>query len=402
MTGLLIETADFDKFSPVSSTRFLWDITCGIFTPLERYSGLFPGISVHSPRLGKIPYSHLFNLIKDRAYNPGGNIDFIFNAQYIPAGEPPHKINTLYITAEGRFISLFAQDIGQSEIESIENNETGGLISRFRVAELKTGIFNRGITDMIKNNSRAIELDSAAALGNPNYASVEKNIIIDKTARVREFVSINAETGPVIIGGGAVIRPFSIIDGPAFIGRNSLVDSARIRGGTTIKDVCRIGGEVECSIVESYSNKHHEGFLGHSYVGEWVNIGALATTSDLKNNYGIIRINNGSGVINTGMNKLGSIIGDYSKIGIGIMLNTGSVVSEGCNLFQEGLKIPSFLPPFSWGLSGKKYRIDRFIEDTEKVMERRNLKLSGDKAEFLKSLYRFRLNLDSDGAAETA
>jgi len=372
MSVLIVETADYSKFLPIARTRCLWDITCGIYSPRSRWESLLKNPLFHSPRFDEKPEESINGLI---------------NSQYIPSGNYSVKSNTLSLTPDGLFISLFSDNISLSAVEKIENNDFKTLLSSYMVQEIKTGIFLKNISDIIKYNAEAISLDAPIIIRGRGFKSLGKNIFIEKTAEIQQYVSIQASGGPVIIDSGTVIRPFTIIDGPSYIGKNSLIDSAKIRNGTTIKNVCRVGGEVEASVIESYSNKHHEGFLGHSYVGEWVNIGAMATTSDLKNNYGEVKINNGIEIIPTGTNKFGSVIGDYSKIGIGAMLNTGTVISEGCNLFQENIKIPSYLEPFSWGCTGKKYEIDRFISDTKKIMKRRNVDMTLDTEKSLRKLY---------------
>ena len=139
----------------------------------------------------------------------------------------------------------------------------------------------------------------------------------------------------------------------------------------------RAGGEIENSIIGDYSNKHHEGFIGHSVLGNWVNIGALATTSDLKNNYGEVRLvlpegnpaNSGLKEVSSGTIKFGSILGDCVKISIGSMLYTGTVIDAGSNIF--GGNPGKYMPPLSWGLNGEKYDPERFIKDQKVIFQRR-------------------------------
>jgi glucose-1-phosphate thymidylyltransferase len=152
-----------------------------------------------------------------------------------------------------------------------------------------------------------------------------KHLYIHPEAIIYPGVVFDVTTGPIIIDKNVIITSFSFIEGPCYIAEDCKIDSARITGSSIIGKSCRIGGEVENSIFENYSNKHHEGFIGHSHIGSWVNLGALCTTSDLKNNYGIVKINNGEKEIYTDTLKFGSIIGDFSKIGIGVMLNTGTI-----------------------------------------------------------------------------
>ena len=284
------------------------------------------------------------------------------------------------------YISHRLEEIKRDLIEKILNNDIEPLLSQYKVKEIEGGLYLKNAVDVVNNNAHAIENETYLIKSDSNFISPNNNIYIDKTAKIQQFVSLQAEDGPIVIDKGALVRSFSIIDGPSYIGKSSLIDSAKVRGGSTIKDSCKIGGEVEHAIFESFSNKHHEGFVGHSYIGSWVNIGAMATTSDLKNNYGNVRVMIDGQTVDTGTNKFGSIVCDYSKIGIGMMLSTGTVIEEGCNLFLEDTKLPKALPPFSWG-AASKYEISRFIEDLKKMMERRNIKLSESREKFLRAIY---------------
>lgn len=213
----------------------------------------------------------------------------------------------------------------------------------------------------------------------------EKHLYIHPTAIVYPGVVIDTTQGPVIIDKEVKITSFSYIEGPVYIGPYSHIDNARITNGTAIGKNCRVGGEVGNSILQDYSNKHHEGFLGHSVIGSWVNMGALSTTSDLKNNYGTIEIQSGNQTVNTGTIKFGSIIGDFSKIGIGVMLNTGTTVDVGCNLVDS--RISGYRAPFTWVSQDRKYRLDRFLQDIKKIMARRSVELKPETEELISSFY---------------
>ena len=390
MSVLLIETTDYKNFLPIANTRFLWDITCGIYTPLQRFEKQFHDVKVYSCRFDDKAFGHLKGDYGDKVYapnNPVQTINTVVNSQYIPFENLSPQINQMGITKDGKFVYLRLEDIKPAVIEKLLKNDLKALMSKIKVVTVDSGMFLKRMTDIVNNNAEAIEFETYLVRNDGNFISPNNNIYIDKTAKIQQFVSLQADHGPIIIDKGAVVRAFSIIDGPAYIGKNTVIDSAKIRGGTTIKDVCRIGGEVEATVMESYSNKHHEGFLGHSYVGSWVNIGAMATTSDLKNNYGNVRLKMGREEIDTGTPKFGSIICDYAKIGIGVMLNTGSVISEGANIYLEDKQTPKFVKPFAWGQKGR-YEIVKFIRDAKKAMSRRNAAMSEDREKFLRERFR--------------
>ena len=166
---------------------------------------------------------------------------------------------------------------------------------------------------------------------------------------VQPMVVLDATAGPVVLDRGAVVMSGSVLQGPTYVGVGSTIKmGARIYHGTTIGPNCKVGGEVEETIFLGHSNKQHDGFLGHSLVGEWCNLGANTTNSDLKNNYGPVRVWSADKWVDTGSQFVGLHIGDHSKTGIGTMFNTGTVVGVACNVFGAGLP-PKFLPSFSWG-----------------------------------------------------
>ena len=163
------------------------------------------------------------------------------------------------------------------------------------------------------------------------------------------MVVLDAENGPIYIGAGAEIHPFTRIEGPCYIGPGSVLFGAKCRAGNSIGPMCRIGGEIEGTIIQGHSNKYHDGFLGHAYVGQWVNLGALTTNSDLKNDYSEVKISlDGRTQIPTGSNKVGALIGDHARTSIGTLLNTGAFVGAMTVLVAGGRLMPKFIPSFTW------------------------------------------------------
>lgn len=219
-----------------------------------------------------------------------------------------------------------------------------------------------------------------------SYKGSPKDIYIHRDADIESLVFINAEDGPVIIDKGTSVSSFSYLKGPLYIGPKSNIDHATIET-SRIGAVNRLGGEIADSFFGNFSNKHHEGFVGHSIIGDWVNLGALTTTSDLKNNYSKIHLEFDHKPIETGTIKFGSIIGDFVKTAIGTMLNTGTILSPGSLLF-EGFQPRKYFPPFFWGGAEEKiYDQNKFYIDTEKIMQRRNQSLHSFEKNQLKQLF---------------
>ncbi|MEO0008982.1 MAG: putative sugar nucleotidyl transferase [candidate division WOR-3 bacterium] len=196
-------------------------------------------------------------------------------------------------------------------------------------------------------------------------------VVRSRSARVHRTAVILSEQGPVYLDAGCEVRSLSLIEGPCYVGPGTVIDGARVRPGCSFGPRCKIGGEVECSIFLGYVNKHHEGFIGHSYVGAWVNLGALTTCSDLKNNYHPVRLQLKSRSIDTGMLKLGCLVGDHVKTAIGTMIPTGAVLGTFANWFEPG-PAPKQLGTFAWGRTGR-WRREEILDCVHRVMARRDI-----------------------------
>lgn len=205
------------------------------------------------------------------------------------------------------------------------------------------------------------------------------NIFIDEGTTVKPGVVLDAEEGPICISKNVKIFPDATIIGPVFIGDKSWIKvGAQIYENTTIGPVCKVGGEVEETIFHGYSNKQHGGFIGHSYLGTWVNLGADTNNSDLKNTYGNVKVYVGGEPVDSGSQFVGLIMGDHSKSAINSMFNTGTVVGLSCNIFGFGFP-PKYVPSFSWGAAGETFttfNLDRAIDVARRVMARRRIVLT--------------------------
>jgi UDP-N-acetylglucosamine diphosphorylase/glucosamine-1-phosphate N-acetyltransferase len=200
-------------------------------------------------------------------------------------------------------------------------------------------------------------------------------IFVEDGAQIGPQVVLDASDGPIIVRTGAVVAPFTYLVGPISIGRAAMIQGARV-AASSIGEHSKIRGEFSTSIVIGHSNKGHSGFVGHSYFGRWVNLGALTTTSNLKNTYGPVHLWTPSGVRDTGQQFLGTLFGDHVKTGIGTMLGTGTVLGAGACIFGSDTP-PRAVPPFAWGDKApyETYDITKFLAVAERVMARRDVKL---------------------------
>ena len=223
---------------------------------------------------------------------------------------------------------------------------------------------------------RGCPADHAGRVCEGSYVLEEGAVHIGEGSVIKPCVVIDAEDGPVWIGQNVTVMPHSTVQGPAYIGDGSLIQPGSVIGGAYIGPVCKVGGEIEGSIVHGYSNKQHDGFLGHSYVGQWVNIAADCINSDLKNTYGTVRVPINGREVETGEMFVGMFVGDHSKGGINVSFPTGAVIGFCSSVFTP--RCPKFVPSFAW-VDGD--RVDRYDEVrglaiARKVMARRKVEMS--------------------------
>ncbi len=253
--------------------------------------------------------------------------------------------------------------------------------------------------DLVDNNPAQLCQDfdriaaaSAPAAHSAGLAVVGRRdwLLIDPTARLDPLVVVDTTNGPVVIDREAVVYAFTRLEGPCYVGPQAQVLGAKVRAGTTLGPQCRVGGEVEASILHAHSNKYHDGFLGHSYVGEWVNLGAGTSNSDLRNDYGEVTVVVGGEAVRTGRTKVGCFIGDHTKTALGTLLNTGTSVGCFCNLVPSGPLLPKYLPHFTAWWNGslrESADVDGLARTAAEVMKRRGAAFTEAHAALVRGLF---------------
>ncbi|GAB4254388.1 MAG: GlmU family protein [Vicingaceae bacterium] len=218
---------------------------------------------------------------------------------------------------------------------------------------------------------------------------IEHNIFIEEGAKVTASV-LNASSGPIYIGKNTEIMEGALIRGPFALCEGGVVKmGAKIYGPTTIGPYCKVGGEVNNTVFQNYSNKGHDGFLGNSVIGDWCNLGADTNTSNLKNNYGTVKVwdYETENYINSGLQFCGLIMGDHSKSSINSMFNTGTTVGFSANIFGSGFP-KKFIPSFSWG-EQHTFEIEKSIEVASRMMERRGKSLSAEEIKVFHQIFNY-------------
>jgi len=306
-----------------------------------------------------------------------------------------------YLTSDG---SLVAARLEVDE-QALAADQVESLLIGMREEKLDDDVLWNWLWNLISENGKYINKDFEMVFNDKDNSFETEmgvtilnpyNVWIGENVTIKPGVVIDGSEGPVVLDEGCLLMPNCVITGPVYIGKKSVIKAgATIYENTSIGPVCKIGGEVEGCIIQGYVNKQHTGFLGHSYLGEWINLGAGTSNSDLKNNYKPIKVHSihHEEKIETGMRFLGCLIGDHCKIGINSTINSGSVIGFGCNIYGETM-VKDFIPNLRWGESGKLYgyQKDKFIETVSLVKQRRGLSLS----ESEKELYMKLEHMESD------
>jgi UDP-N-acetylglucosamine diphosphorylase/glucosamine-1-phosphate N-acetyltransferase len=385
-----LPTADRLNFHPLALSRPIWELRCGMTSLAEKLVARVKPAEVACFLPDYLARTHRARTswkVNDLAGLQGADLMLV---------SPRLKASAFDISSAGpaqvgldeRGNVLYAR-IGKADAAKLKSDSIESFLDSAK-ASLPTTPCRlprwKYVWDLVLANPGQITADFAAAghsgiegkVEQPNAIRGSKDgVFIAPGALVHPMVVIDASNGPVYIDRDAEIHPFSRIEGPCYIGPKCILLGAKCREGNSIGPVCRIGGEVEESIIQGYSNKYHDGFLGHAYVGEWVNLGALTTNSDLKNDYSSVSVVlDGRTPIDTGSTKVGSIIGDHTKTSIGTLLNTGSYVGAMALLVATGKPLPKYIPSFAWYLEGavsKGFGKGKLYETARIAMGRRKM-----------------------------
>jgi len=394
MKIILFEDEGFDRLYPLTYLRPVFELRCGALSLREKVQMKFPGCKLHLETRDVLDAVARETCGTD-AVNAGERLAadddlLLINAGAILKGPADSYAAEPKVAAtpEGEVVWAYLDRNFAAGQSAASARELAALAAHELGTQTCDDILIKYPWDLIGQNAAEIEADFAACYGAAMEGHLDEraavwgdksNLHVGRGAEVEPCAFIDCREGPVVIADGAVVHAHSSIHGPAFIGPKTHLFEARIREGTSLGPVCRVGGEVEESIIHGYSNKYHTGFLGHSYVGEWVNLGALTTNSDLKNDYGSVTVYLNGKPTDTGSMKVGSFIGDHTKTSIGTLLNTGSVVGIMCNLLGGSRILPKYVPSFCWFLEGrisKGLGLTTALETARAAMGRRGVELT--------------------------
>ncbi|HHT9135916.1 MAG TPA: putative sugar nucleotidyl transferase [Candidatus Wunengus sp. YC60] len=397
----VFEDSQHSQLIPLVYAKPVFELRCGLFSNLERTVKHYPDAAITL-----FCRNYLSDILKEKY---------------------PHRVNTLHTTdnaclfLNGRaIISLPVPLEGPEEI-GVQDNTL--VYARLKGNNVKKISHEKFLTpdvidllkgtlpvvdthvpiinyfwDIIKHNKSQIEKDfmlfvKEGSISGKLYEGVylinEDLVFIGKGSRVKPGCVFDAENGPIYIGNNASIAPNTTIEGPVYVGNHSIIQSnSRIRGGANIGEGCKVGGEIVNTIFHSHSNKQHDGFLGDSYIGSWINIGADTVNSNLLNTYGNIKVELGGDIINTNHLFLGMAMGDHTKTAINTTIMTGSVFGFACNIITPAYP-PKYLPSFTWYSDNgmKVYILEKALQVARIAMKRRDKEMTPTEEQLFRMIF---------------
>ncbi|MDP4284434.1 MAG: glucose-1-phosphate thymidylyltransferase [Bacteroidota bacterium] len=343
---ILLDDISFgNSFFPFGVVRSIAHVRIGVLTIFQKWQFYFPG--------------KIFIASENLTHDAGDDLTITFPANFVPSFEMIKEI-------------------------SVEKQKSA-YMSGGKILEHPWQLFEYNDWAINQDFKMITAGRVAENIPSSNQVICPENIFIEPGAKVN-FSILNAEKGPIYIGKNVEIMEGCLLRGPISIGENSVLKmGSKIYGATTIGPYCLAGGEIKNSILMAYSNKAHDGYLGDSVIGEWCNLGAGASNSNLKNNASIVNVwsKEKNTFINAGI-KCGLLMGDYSRSAINTSFNTGTVVGICCNVFGNAFP-KKFFDNFSWG--NEKYIFEKAITDINNWKKLKNQEITEKEIQILKTIY---------------
>lgn len=373
----------WEDFLPLTFTRPIAEMRCGILTFTERWKKLLD--------IENVAYiTEAF--LEDKFPRPEETESLFLVPHFLPSESILKQIQDLKF---GEAL-VYENELIAARI----NMKNFSLNQIEKMTDIEEDLhFFKQPTDLFSHNQKAIDFDfdlltkgrTSQPLSETNgFLGNSDDLFIEEGAQI-EFSTLNTKTGKIYIGKNAEVMEGCHLRGPIALCEDSKFNlGAKIYGATTIGPHCKVGGEVNNIIIFGYSNKGHDGFVGNSVIGEWCNLGADTNSSNLKNNYASVKLWNykKKRFLDSGLQFAGLIMGDHSKTAINTQLNTGTVVGVAANIFKSGFP-PNLISNFSWGgmKDDEKFKLEKAYEVAEKAMERRKLELTQADKKILEYIY---------------
>lgn len=375
---ILFDNDTSEHLLPLTFTRPVSELRVGILTIREKWEKWLNAPAFHMTR----------DYLAGQYELDYDDVNYVINGSVLPSEQLCALIQRMdYNEAYLQGDELIVAKVGVDQLEKLIKDEEIDELTGLELQDTQYTKIDR-LWDLFQLNAQEIQVDfelltrqrsSQPVSASNRIIGDSANIFLEEGAIV-EGVSLNAQNGPIYVGRQAEIMEGSLLRGPIAIGQQATVTmGAKIYGGTSVGPHCKVGGEISNSILQAYSNKQHDGFLGHSVIGEWCNIGANTVTSNLKNGYEEARQWNYAEerFVATGSQFCGLVMGDHAKTGINTMLNAGTVIGVGANVYGTGYPRP-FIPSFAMGGAQgyTTFPLEKAFQMMERMMARRNVKFS--------------------------
>ena len=355
MTIVVFEDEHVPRLYPVTLGRPSYAISCGAFRLLDWLKLL--GLPIHGivrPHLAGIQRQDYSDL-GSGPFGDSKSILFV-NARLVPSRTVFQTLQEVLASDQSGVVMY------DGEIAAVLFARNAGVLGATpTTAQLPEYFVKAGVAqlnplnyklpliqyphDIVRYNMQILSENLEYRLSIGSYREVADGVFLGADARLGQYVVTDTTSGPVILESNAVTGPFCYLNGPAYIGHGAkLIEHAAVKDAVSIGHTTKIGGEVEASVIEPYTNKQHHGFLGHSYLGSWINLGAGTCNSDLKNTYGTVNVDHQGEKIATGMQFVGCTIGDYSKSAINTSIFTGKSIGV-CSMLYGFVttNVPSYV-----------------------------------------------------------
>ncbi len=396
MSIVLFEDTSWKKFVPLSYTRSLFDLKIGSLTTFDYFN-------IKSAKL--LTRKYLENMTRQRHPNCNVNkFEYDSNDIFVNSLFFPHMSFFKKVTKRKNFLVSYRDKILIARLDKSDYKylyETVIHDKDVRNSKLTAEIIHINSTDecgslyswpwdLISGLKNVLQHQLKLKNKVPKEVKVigKNPIFVDETSNIGLGTVLDASGGPIYIGPESVIGQSSII-GPVYVGELTQLKPYSTINNSYIGNNCRIGGEIDSSIILDYTNKSHYGYLGHSYVGEWVNIGANTTTSDLKMTYGTVSMKIGDEKKDTGITKLGSFFGDMSKTSIGTNIYCGMRIGISSHLYGNiANDVPSYVI-YGQGIGSQNAQMDgsSAIKFQKRMMSRRNISMSTHYENMMKTIF---------------
>jgi len=383
----IYENHEVLNLEPVVLTRPAFDLRCGAFTFFDRIQNAFPEAEIElivRDEL-KMVAQELYPELTVNPTQVEEGLWILGNVLWTKEDlEKISKKSYQFYYNEGELTAAYLRkDIGNNWLK-MGGPTKDKILACPTISEIKSKVI-KYLWDAVNLIDNAINNDvnyfQSTNLKNKSLDGIhlinEDDIYIKTPDLINPGVVVDASNGPVIIADNVKIQSFSLLQGPLYIGKDSVIQPHTFIKGSIVGPVCKIGGEISATIIQGWSNKVHFGFLGNSYIGQWVNFGAGTTNSNLKNNYTPVNVTVNGNVVKTNELFVGLFAGDYTTFAIGTTLNSGTTTGPGCNIVTHGFPTKR-INPFTWYINGKRMKTNetKFFNSAEAIQNRRGKSLS--------------------------